>query len=633
LRVTLKKLALFLFIVLVCPRWAAAQILDDTTKIIYGPHSTRYVLESDIYNNREIFYIIDTLLDNFHKYNFKQRNQNLYQDLGNLGTAMRPVFYQPSEKIGAMLGYNSFAPYAFDPEQMKYYDTKSPYTSLYYVSGGNGIQILDVEHSRSVNDRFNVGLRYQRPTAIKQFATTTTSDRQTDNHTFALYTRFKSKDSTYQFLGNFTHLNHSVSELGGIVQFNADSTVITNQTIFENRSLTAILDKSGSQEVRNNIHFYHQYSPVGAFQLYHIFDRQKQNYHFVDGNLTNSQKYHFYEPAQFTVGRTEEETKYLLFENKIGIKGTFTKGRLNGFNYRFHARRRDYSLVSNFSAYHIRKSENFVGGWLNYYLPDSSKFFVDIEYLLGGDYRARAEFQSKLLTGGYYRINSSPTLIQQEFFSNSYSWNNDFKNVSSDNIYGNLNVRVGGLQLQPSVLISNLKNYIYYDTIAHPQQYTADIQIVRLGFGLRFRAGNFHTANQVYYTKNSNKDNIFRVPEFFVNSKVAYNILFKKVLYIQLGVEMHYKSSYFADRYMPLTQQYYLQKSADTKDQFHQPFEIAGYLIADAFASFRVQRVRIFFQLSHANQGFMSEPGYFAAPVFTGLSRSFGFGVNWMLFD
>ncbi|MES2731959.1 MAG: putative porin [Bacteroidota bacterium] len=630
----LQRLALLLFILLVCPRWAEAQILDDTTKIIYGPHSTRYVLENDIFNNREISYTIDTLLDNFHKFNFKQRNQNLYQDLGNLGTAMRPVFYQPSEKIGAMLGFNAYAPYAFDPEQIKYYDTKSPYSSLYYVSGGNGVQLLDIEHSRSINNRWNIGFRYQRPTANKQFANLSQTDRQVDSHSFALYTRFKSKDSTYLFLGNFTHLNHSVSELGSILQLDEQGQLIPEKDLFDRSNQRAVLDKAGSQEVRNHIHFYQQYSPVGAFQLYHVFDRQQQRNYFVDGNLANSQLYHFYDTVFYNATRTEQETKYLLFENKVGIKGTFTKGRLNGFNYRFHARRRDYSLVSNFSGYHISRSENFVGGWLNYYLPDSSRFFVDVEYLLGGDYRARAEFQSKLLTGGYYRINSSPTLIQQEFFSNNYSWHNDFKNVSSDNIYGNLHVRIGGLTLQPSVLISNLKNYIYYDKNAHPQQYTSDIQIIRMGFGLQFRAGNFHTANQVYYTQNSNNDNIFRVPELFVNSRVAYNILFKKVLYIQLGVEMHYKSSYFADRYMPLTQQFYLQdKTPDPQRKYQQPFEVLGYLQADAFASFRVQRVRLFFQLSHANQGFMSQPGYFVAPVYTALSRSFGFGVNWMLFD
>jgi len=55
-------------------------------------------------------------------------------------------------------------------------------------------------------------------------------------------------------------------------------------------------------------------------------------------------------------------------------------------------------------------------------------------------------------------------------------------------------------------------------------------------------------------------------------------------------------------------------------------------LKADIFADLRINRVRLFFKLSHANQGLFSS-GYYVAPGFAGMGRNFEFGVHWLLFD
>jgi hypothetical protein len=98
--------------------------LDDSTKVIYGPTSTRYFLEEDVVNNRKRLYTIDTVLDAIHNYNFVQRNKNLYQDLGNIGSAIRPVFYKAPEQIGTLLGYDAYTLYDIKPSQVRYYNTK-----------------------------------------------------------------------------------------------------------------------------------------------------------------------------------------------------------------------------------------------------------------------------------------------------------------------------------------------------------------------------------------------------------------------------------------------------------------------------------------------------------------------------
>jgi hypothetical protein len=73
---------------------------------------------------------------------------------------------------------------------------------------------------------------------------------------------------------------------------------------------------------------------------------------------------------------------------------------------------------------------------------------------------------------------------------------------------------------------------------------------------------------------------------------------------------------------MPAIGQYHFQKV----------FAANGYFIADAFVNVRIRRVRLFFKATQINQDF-TQPGYFVAPFYVGLPRTFSFGVNWLLFD
>src|SRR5688500_15972246 len=67
------------------PSRQGSRIIDDTTKQIYGPNTSRYFYETEVFYKREILHPIDTLIKNFQRWNYVQRYNNLYQDLGNIG--------------------------------------------------------------------------------------------------------------------------------------------------------------------------------------------------------------------------------------------------------------------------------------------------------------------------------------------------------------------------------------------------------------------------------------------------------------------------------------------------------------------------------------------------------------------
>jgi hypothetical protein len=116
---------------------------------------------------------------------------------------------------------------------------------------------------------------------------------------------------------------------------------------------------------------------------------------------------------------------------------------------------------------------------------------------------------------------------------------------------------------------------------------------------------------------------VIRIPNFISENSLYYeNDLFKKALRLQVGASLYYTSAYYADAYMPVTDQFYLQ---DKKKYGNYPF-------VDVFINARIKTVRIFFKMDHINSGFSGKK-YVLTPGYPYPERAFKFGVSWRFFD
>jgi hypothetical protein len=618
-------------------------IIDDSTKVIYGPKSTRYVLEDDIFNNRKKLYTMDTTMDNVHRYTYVQRSQNLYQDLGALGTPIRPVFVQEPTQLGAQSGYSVFDPYAYPTMGVKYFNTKSPFTDMYVALGGNNQNILRFDMAQNINPRWNIGFNVQRFTSQKQFGTSGTNDSYkllAQNWAVVLHTNYTSKNEKYTLLAHFNNMNHSLDEQGGVLpgETGAGVPIIYNYT-GDARLRSGSSSQQGPHgwEIRNDYHVYHQYVLDKGFQLYHRFDYKSHRNFYQDDTLrlnqsitpiTDSVALRFYPTIAGDTSRIFQLARFRLLENQFGIKGV-AQFKGSSFNYRTYLRVRNYRQFTrynetrnNFNEYATPRLETFLGGWLGYYFPDSlSQVTAELEYQVGGGYRLQGQLDSKLLTAGYSSMFVNPTLLQERFQSPLFFWRNNFSLRGYNHAFGKLNLKYKNIRLEPVVDYYLLSNYIYFDEKAAPQQVDGSFSVLRTGLGYHLQVGKFLLAGQGYYTVQSRTD-VLRTPPFFMNARLQYEFLYAKVLYIQAGIDLHYKSSYYADAYMPVTQQFYLQNRQ----------AVEGAVLADVYANLRVNRTRLFVKLTHANQG-VFQPGYFVAPDFLQMRRGFAFGVDWYLFD
>lgn len=636
-------------------------IIDDSTKVIYGPKSTRYVLEEDVFNNRKKLYTMDTTMDEVHRFTYVQRSRNLYQDLGTLGTAMRPVFVQMPQQLGAQSGYTVFSPYAFQSMEVKYYDTKSPFSDMYLALGGRSQNILRFSMAQNVTKRWNVGLDLQRFTSQKQFGTTGSSDPYkilAQNWGIVGHTNYRSKNEKYTLLANFINMSHSVDEQGGIIPGTGG---ITSGSVsgsngypynYEGdamlRSGSASVQGPHGWDIRNNWHVYHQYIQEKGLQLYHRLDLQTQKNFYGDNQLKLNRQTIY--PADTTVKfqiypsvigavdsttRIFQRSRYRVLENQFGLKG-IAQYKGSSFNYRAYLRIRNYTRTLEYDTtkntgiltnYKVARFETFVGGWLGYYFPDSlTRLTAEAELGVNTSgnvtYRLQGQLVSKWLTAGYSSIAASPTLLQEFYQAKVLNWENKFSLPIFNHAYGKLNLRYKQFRLEPSLDYYLITNYIYFDEHAAAKQDVGSFFVTQPGIGYHLPFGRFSISGQAYYTFQS-RDDVLRTPPVFVNTQLQYEFIYAKVLHIQTGIDLHYKSAYLANAYMPVTQQYYLQNKQT----------VEGCVLADLYANLRVNRTRLFVKVSHINQGFLQGPGYFVDPNYLQMRRAFSFGVDWYLFD
>ena len=600
-----------------------AQILDDTTKMVYGPETTKFITEKAIKYNLGGYQPIDTTITNLHRFTYVERYDNQLQNLGNLGTAARPVFYDPPEKIGRTLGFDIYDYYFKGPEKIRYYDTKSPYTDLTAIFAGNNRSMVNIDFSRNIKPNWNAGFNFSRITASRQLSRETQDDRQTFSTYYDFYTLYKTEDEKYLLLANLARLNHEVEELGGI---NAEDTIYF---LYEDSEV--FLEDAESRKFKLNAHLYHQYQFNNNIQFYHEFDLGEDFYSFIDPVLTETEISQFYDKVLFSTDSTVNKFKLKYLVNEVGFKGN-----LNNISYGIYYKRRNVNYIHKYLS-NNSASESYGGVFMNMKFDSLHYLNAHGEYMLGGNHKLTGVYHNKYFEAGYNRVNVHPAYYHSAHFGNHHEWHNDFKPPQSDNIYGAINISTQRFLFRPHLSFSLINNYIYFGPEKTPNQISGYAQIISPGvdFNINFLK-HFNWNNKLILSKvtGSSKD-VFRVPNIFANSKIYYsNILFNSRLELNAGVDLHYKSPYEAYAYDPVTMHFYLlPTSVYEQDEIGTtvPKSELGYVVADVFLNLKIGSVRVFLKYIHINQG--EEDGYFVTPFYTGQPGTLSFGVNWLFFD
>jgi len=606
-------------------RRTGSQIVDDTTKNIYGPKTTLWTTEKNLFYNKKAYAVLDTSINNYHRWTWIQRFNNLYKDLGNIGTALNPIFPTFSSVIGVTSGFNSYNLF-YEIEEPKYFDTKSPYSRMFIIWGGKGRAMTRVEFSRNITPRWNFGFNY-RPMLIDRQLLRQKGQRQTISHYYDLYTTYKSKNDRYFLLMNYRRIRHRVAESGG-----ADVAPGEPFVNYFDPQTGQKLVATGSEDLRNNVHLLHEYKLAKPFQIYHSGDLGKQVNSFA--NITSQDPKDFYDSVAVASDTISDKTTLKIFQNEVGIKGNAAF-----LFYNFYYKNRSYQYTNqkleiDELSFKPKSVEHYVGGRIAFEIDSLTELGGNAEYLLDGNYRIEGEFSSPWLDANVKSLFSKPGLMQTSYSGGHDYWNNTFSDISLNQVSGFLKVRVGPVVISPGATFSTTKNYVFFREITPTSPSTqkvlpfqsTGVQTIfspELRMSIRFLK-NIYLRPQVIYTSFlQNDDNAFRIPQLFANAQLAYEgKIFKGKLQVQIGLDAHWKSSYMATGYDPAIQQFYNQDSTI----------IPSFLLADAFFVGKMKSGRFFIKYNNLVQAFTNS-GYLTAPGYPGQANIIDFGFDILLFD
>ncbi len=582
---------------------------------------------------------LDTVLGNLQNYNpiFIKSISNSY--LGNIGSANISNIYIDRDNSNDFLFFRPYADYLKQPQNITFYNTTTPYTVLFYETGGSkgrDENYLKVLHTQNIKPYWNMGVQYNLISSYGNY-----QNQKTRVYDFTLFSTYQKKRIGLDFIMNANRLK--LNENGGL---KADSLLadkseksqnlqtalvrayskLNNVNFFVNgrygvgKAKEVVTDKDTTYTYPMDIRYTFNYE-INSWQ----YQDMDLNAEFYTNNLLTSLAT-FDKVDQkvmrntFQVVFNENENKWIRLGAKFGAISEI-------YNYHLRRQMNKYTWKQQPEDIHnsilLAKLFSQSGKTLNW---QATGTFVAEGYRQGdaklwGD--LTTWFNKKEQNGIYAsgKIETkTPNFLYDEYYGNHQIWKNDFDKIVELGVKGEYFNKKYKLRI--GVAMNQIENHVYFGQDTLPHQADSGITILTAYADKKFKLGNFHFNQKVVVQKTSS-DNIIPLPKFSIYSNNYYqNNFFKGALGLQVGVALHYNSAFHAPAYIPSIGQFYLQ----TKK------EIGNYPKLDVYANIRIKRTRLFFMYEHLNSS-MGNREYFSAlhyPISPGM---FKYGLIWTFYD
>ena len=579
----------------------------------------------------------DSLLFNFQQYDpVRQRNFD-YAHLGNLGSAHRPIVHPTSWRRGFDIGLHQFDLYLLPAHQMPFYRLQKAFTNASFMVGSEQADsYLTTTFSRNFARGLNFTFDYKR---ISQLGRQNQYPNQNTRNT-SVGTGFwlQGKGGRYQGFLSITGNAIEHEDNGGIAvepDFEAPNAALSSADVFLNNAQT----RHQHRELA-----YTQYFQIGgkpdsikgftrAFTAIHQLLAGDHRYKFFDRNVVaDSTFFDWFPQLRTDVRGVRHYLQHRQIENSFRLR-TFRLRKGKASDVRTERDLLEAGLVHSihFVGQEPRDSvinNLFLTGRWNVRFGERLRletyghlgFFDNL-----GDYRVQGNLQldfGKLgrLEGEFINQLYSPTLLQHRFYlSQRPVWENNFRQTLETTIGGTyvlpaLNLRVTGRY-------HLLNNYIYFDTLALPQQTSIPISILQLLVQQNFKFWFVHIDNMVAL-QNTSSD-LVRLPRVFAKHSLYYEGYWFKVLNVKLGFDLRYNDTYFATYYNPVTGQFQLQNQQ----------AVAFYPALDGFFSMRVTRFRAFAKMENLTNILLADRLFYQTAFYAHPRASFRMGIKWRLTD
>lgn len=614
--------------------------------IIYTAKFIKFTKEEFLRDSTRIF-PLDTNIQNFHRYKIIDDPESPTMNLGLNGMSYRDLLFNPAKTIGFDAGYHYYDRYLIKPEDVMYYQAKSPYTELYYVTPAFGRlteQMFRVVHSQNVKPNWNIGGSFAKMGSRSFYGSPAKkADALAINHLNAsLWSWYNSKNKRYTMLLNGTFNNLKGYENGSIY----NDSVFTQPTNIDPEFEDARLN-TAKHNWKNNSFYIKQFYNIGKQKSIDsnavVLPTQRVSYKL----LYNTQKFYFTNDGY---DNSELLKNYYIYQDSSKTSDSTQITHLqNEFSYSFYLRGKSLSFLRNELKVNVGIQHDYykykqytydtnfqnitINGNADYGFSDKASLNLKVQQIIQGRnfgdflYQAQSEIKLGNKVGSVvleaYSQNQSPAMVYERQLSNHYQWNLGFEKTKTQHLgFSYLNSKYLFKAKAEYFLISN---HLYFDQgtdgDAIPAQFASNINLLKLSVRKDFKFGKFNFENYLVYQK-TDFESVLRTPEVYTFHSLYFKNTFFKVLKTEMGVDLKYFSKYTAPSYAPAIGQFYNAGNLlfDT------------YPVLDVWIRTNWKRANLFLKYDYANQGLFSK-GFYTVNKYPMPYALAKFGVSWRFYD
>ena len=585
---------------------------------------------------------LDTLQDYVHIFHPVYKEAWTATYLGNYGTpAEDNNFFNRTFQSNYFFAQSREA-YLLTPSKIKYFNTHTPYTRLDYTQSENKSKNnetrFNVIHSQNINPWWNFTFHVDLAKSDGQYLY-----QESRNNSVALYTSYSKNN--WNIHAGFISNTVKNQENGGVtsdslllggkdprywnVNLNSSETKLKNSYFYSNTEYRfgKFIDTGEDKE--------EQFRPVMG--IIHSFELNNNRHYFAD---KESDEDDFFENTYYPDSYTTDSIRFNRISNIFQLKQYENAEKKFSFGKRvfagFEIDRGSMPGLQPNDTTHIRHDisygNTFIGGGIfretgrfwnwnfsgKFYIAGRNAGQTEINGLIYKPFPFLGDSLASISFTGSIE-NRVPDYFQETFFSNHYRWDQSLNMEQRMTAGGIFQMPKRNLELGANYAIIN--NFIYNDTLGIPNQTSKELLILSAYVDKDFQYRNLHLRTRLLWQKASD-DTYIHLPEWTAFISTYFQFTVSKVLLTQIGSDLRYNTSYYADTYAPSTGLFYLQHEK----------KYGNYPYIDVYASLRLKRTRVFFKYMNIGTNFL-DGEYMTTPHYPMYRATFRLGVSWAFYD
>ena len=592
-----------------------------------------------------------TYNERFHDYPYLRKDVGATW-LGTPGSALQTYDFFQRNYTEDVAFYEPFESWAFSPETLPLYNTKTPYTELAYwgslfATREKESDNLHILTSSNITPEFNYTLSYDRFGSGGMLLEETTK-----NKNVVASANYLGKK--YLMHAGYIYNMVSQKENGGII----DNTWIRD-TVVDAREIQVNLNGATSL-IKKNTFFVDQQLRI-PFEFINNLRAKKDSNFVADDNVTtafighssefstyrriyqdneNASSSRFYDNFYLTNGPAFDSLRVMKLDNKVFIRlqpwasdGIISKLNVGVGNKIMKWYDQDPTMLYTKnntvwnSTYLYAGAEGQLKKYIHWDATGGYTFMgyqMNDLYLKGNlalnFYPFRRAKNSPVSINGHFETSlKEPDHYQQRLVTNHFKWNNDFDKISTTKIQGSIDIPRWKFSVSAGYAL--LDKNIYYDTLGIVRQNTTPMSVFNVAVKKNITLFNtIHLDNRVLFQKSSN-ETVMPLPAVALNARyyLEFDVV-KNVLRSQLGADVYYTTKWYASAWNPSVGAF--------QNQNKEKYGNCPYI--DAFVNLQWKRASIYVKLQNAGMGWpMDSADYFSAAGHIMTQRVVKFGVYW----